>query len=227
MDKRNLPILALARGILLALLLLPGTAQARVVTGCTLDILVDDEAHIYINGTLVTKMKCAPCLERAYHYELPIDLFHNGKNVMAIWAYDTESGWLAVSYVLTVHFDDASVLEIVSDATNTTCWPAGFHYPENFELPTEGWQDALYDDSKWKPAVIREKKGADTPWGNVLDRSGKKVPWVARDRYGAIEQYEVHIFRDYFEVSGLPEPTPVPTNTFTPVPVWYSRAASP
>jgi len=193
--------------------------SAVTITSAKIQIMADDASDIYLNGQMVKKMKCAPCqLQKPYIYDVPPEFFHNGKNVLTNWAFDTASGWLSISYVLTVNFDDGTDLEIVSDGSGTVFWEAGFHYPEDLKLPPEGWKEADFDDSNWKPTNLR-KRGSNAGWGSILDKNGKKVPWLAKDTYGAIEQYEVHIFRDPFQVSGLPEPTALPTPTFSDTPI--------
>jgi hypothetical protein len=193
--------------------------SAVTITSAKIAILADDASDIYVNGKLVKKMKCAPCqLQKPYIYDVPPEFFHNGKNVLTNWAIDTAAGWLSISYVMTVIFDDGTILEVISDGSDTVFWPAGYHYPEELTLPPEGWQEAIYDDSKWKPTALR-KRGSSSGWGGILNKNGKAVPWLAKDTYGSVEQYEVHIFRDPFEISGLPEPTAVPTPTYSDTPI--------
>jgi hypothetical protein len=130
----------------------PGSVARAVVRVCA-----DNAAVLYVNG------KEAGSTGR---WEEPLEfdvtsLVREGSNVLAVRATNATDAPSPAGLLVEWRVEPRDGKPLTGSADSAWKWAAD---------GSKGWQEADFDDSGWKPAVVAGRHG-DAPWGRVGDRT--------------------------------------------------------
>jgi alpha-L-rhamnosidase len=123
----------------------------KTIKSAVLLAAVDNSFHAYINGKDAgtgSGWTVAPSVSIA-------NLLKPGRNVIAVSATNTEPGPAGFTAMARVTFTDGSIQRIAANSN----WKSS-------NMRSAGWNNAEFDDSAWKPAMVVASIG-DGPWGKI------------------------------------------------------------